>query len=501
MKRIVAILLLLCMLAACQPTPETEFVVNKSDNTIEQRLSETEMPKEERVGQQSHTDKEETAVQRTLYPDEWREDAYQVNDRTTIEFDAEIVQKKDGVYPVYRTRGRQFTEADCIELVSKILPKPTAVHDDKMTKEDLTREFKNWLEEVEEQRAWIAAGRPNDGKDRDESDIPQSFVDEESAWFMQEIAKAPDTIPETAVSDYSTLQLGGNRIYTLSDGRTASVCVDPKMISVWLDCMSFGYVYSYDMYKREAETDPDMRKDWREPVITQAEAENMLCKTLEMLDMTDFSVRSVQKGNLFHDIGGKSVHVEAGWIFKLTHDYGGYPQSVVPFMPSQQLSYAANDGFSANKWIDEESLAILIGPNGVASFEYSCAKDVVGVENPNVELLSWEDAQMRIKNALKMTLPVTFLEERGYVMKLHIYRILLTTYTIRARNSDDYYEMPCWVLFYDSDVRDEGNLSFYDTVYTEEFWEDMRNNTQLMHETLIVNAIDGSVVYTDYGRD
>lgn len=488
MKRMIAILLLLCMLVACQPTPETEFVVNKADNTIEQRLSETEMPKEE------------TAVQRTLYPDEWREEAYQVNDRTTIEFDAEIVQKSDGVYPVYRTRGRQFTEADCIALVSKILPKPTAMRDDQLTKEDWTREFKSWLEEVEEQRAWIAAGRPNDGKDRDESDIPQSFVDEETAWYMEQISKAPDTIPQTDVSDYGVLKLGGHKVFTLSDGRTASVGVDSWIVSVFLDCMSFGYVYSEDMYWHESEYEPELHKDWREPMLSQADAEAMLRQWLETLGMTDFAVWSVQKGNLFHDIGGKSVHVDAGWLFRLTRDFGGYPLSQVPFEPSQQLFYAADDGFSANKWIDRESLTILIGPKGLMSFEYTGAKDVVGVENPNVELLSWEDAQMRIKNALKMTLPVTFLEERGDVMKLHIYRILLTTYTIRARNSDDYYEMPCWVLFYDSDVRDEDNISFYDTIYTEEFWDKMRNDTQLTHETLIVNAIDGSVVYTDYGR-
>lgn len=489
MKRIIAILLLACMLAACQPTPETEFVVNKADNTIEQRLSESEKPNDE------------ATVQRSLYPDEWKEDAYQVNDRTTIEFDAEIIQKKDGVYPVYRTRARKFTQEDGEKIVSKLLPKPTAVRDNTYTKEDLTREFKEWLEEIEAQHDWVAAGRPDDGVDRDETDIPQSYVDEQSAWFMQEIAKAPETIPETAVSDYASLQLGGNRIYTLSDGRTASVGVDPMMISICLDCLSYGYVYSYDMYKREAEMDPDMKKDWREPVITQAEAEKMLGKTLETLGMTDFAVRSVQKGNLFHDIAGKSVHVEAGWVFNLKRDYGGYPQSAVPFMPSQNLYYAANDGFSANKWIDEESLTILIGPKGVASFEYTGAKDVVGIENPNVELLSWDDAQMRIKNALKMTSPIAWLEEHGYMMKLHIYRILLTTYTVRVRNSDDYYEMPCWVLFYDADVRDEDILSYYDDIYTEEYWEKDRNDTQLMHETLIVNAVDGSIVYTDYSRN
>ena len=38
MKRIIAIMLMLCMLTACLPTPGTEFVVNKGDKTLEEKL-------------------------------------------------------------------------------------------------------------------------------------------------------------------------------------------------------------------------------------------------------------------------------------------------------------------------------------------------------------------------------------------------------------------------------------------------------------------------------
>ena len=39
MKRIVILLLSLTLLIACVPTPEEEFVVNKSDGTLEDKLS------------------------------------------------------------------------------------------------------------------------------------------------------------------------------------------------------------------------------------------------------------------------------------------------------------------------------------------------------------------------------------------------------------------------------------------------------------------------------
>ena len=44
MKRIIAVLLMLLLLAACQPTPDHDFVINKGDDIVEQKLSATPVP-------------------------------------------------------------------------------------------------------------------------------------------------------------------------------------------------------------------------------------------------------------------------------------------------------------------------------------------------------------------------------------------------------------------------------------------------------------------------
>ena len=41
MKRLSILLLVLLMLTACLPTPEHEYVINKSDNTVEEKISAT----------------------------------------------------------------------------------------------------------------------------------------------------------------------------------------------------------------------------------------------------------------------------------------------------------------------------------------------------------------------------------------------------------------------------------------------------------------------------
>ena len=62
-------------------------------------------------------------------------------------------------------------------------------------------------------------------------------------------------------------------------------------------------------------------------------------------------------------------------------------------------------------------------------------------------------------------------------------QIGLTSYTLHAPNSEDYYEMPCYVVYYDPWQRPDSS----------------RNDKTTMQETLLINAVDGSIVHTDYG--
>ena|GEM_PF-1305161 len=485
-KKTLPLLLALLFLCACVPTPETEYVVYRGDDAVEQKLSATAAPVEAKPAA-------------LPFPTSWREAAYDINDRVRIEIDAEIVQKRDGVYPVWRTREGSFSDADLVSFAEKLLPKPVSMHTAEMTKEDWTRMFRAFLDDVEAFRAWDAAGRPNDGVDRDESGYTQAFIDEESAWYMERIQDAPDTLPETAVSDYQALSNGDSKVYRLADGRTAHVAAFDWTMAVSLDCTNQGYVYTADMYEHEKDFDDALAPAaWRPVSMEKEEADRLLQTALESLGMTDFTARLAQKANLIEDIGDKPHAVATGWAYELVRDFGGYPQSEVPFEPDQNIAYGADDGFAANRYIMPETLQIFVSANGAQYVCYTHPKAVVGVESANVPLLSWDEAKARIQNALKITAPMQKLTEQDDVCTMRVYRLLLTTYTIRVKNSDDWYEMPCWIVFYDKDLRSKSNIAFYDDIYTDEFWQKMRESTWLTHEVLIVNAVDGSIVFTDY---
>jgi hypothetical protein len=125
--------------------------------------------------------------------------------------------------------------------------------------------------------------------------------------------------------------------------------------------------------------------------------------------------------------------------------------------------------------VQDERLELLVNENGIQSFLYSWKKEIVGIENIDVTLLPFEEAIIRIKNALAMCYPSSDI--------LHVYELVLTTHTVKVKNSDDFYEIPCWVVFFKSinNNTEDNNQEWYDQ----------------MRETLIINAVDGSVVHED----
>ena len=141
MKKLILLLLASLLLCACVQTPETEFVVNKGDNSVEEKMSSTA----------------ESSAQ--TFPAHWQEDPYTVNDYLSVSIDAEILQKTDGLYPVYRTRSAEISPEEALKYVNALLPAPTSVSGMEMTKEEVD-EFCLKLPRYKRPRAVIFADIP-----------------------------------------------------------------------------------------------------------------------------------------------------------------------------------------------------------------------------------------------------------------------------------------------------------------------------------------------------
>ena len=84
-----------------------------------------------------------------------------------------------------------------------------------------------------------------------------------------------------------------------------------------------------------------------------------------------------------------------------------------------------------------------------------------------------------------MCLPYDNIGERS--VNVEIYKALLTTYTLRVKNKSGYYAVPCWALFFDESRRNA------------ESRQRLRESLIEVHDVLLLNAIDGSIIHPDYG--
>lgn len=513
MKRLFVVLLALAMLVACLPTPEKEYVVNKGDNTVEQKLNAT--PKPGKTHETTGENRPETAENKPdttsenrgnpaenepeaprdrLFPEHWQEKESKLADGLFFKADAEILQRADGRYPVMKTRAAEVKAEDVISQIEKLLPRPVNAFDMVKTKQDYIAEFQSFLDEVADRQAWVDAGKPPRA-DWDGSDPDPAYIEEETNWYMERINQAPEEQPnKTPCSDYSLLKTKNTSHFTLENGETAQVSIRQNKgywqgFSVSKNCRRSHVYYEYD-YEDDKQLGEENAKCWREPTITREEAEPVAQQVIESLGYTDFSVQLVIKANLVDsdmvELPGRGTAASSGWLFRLRRDYGGYPFVSVPYEPMQGMNNYGDGTDVMNKPIADEYIEILVDENGWQYFSYWGQKDVIGVLNPDVELLTFDEVQERIKNTFRMCLPLNRYQTKNFTV--NVYRLLLTTYTLHEKNSDDYIEMPCWVVFFDE--FDYGSKEARDR---------MRNSADMMHECLILNAIDGSVIHTDWG--
>lgn len=149
----------------------------------------------------------------------------------------------------------------------------------------------------------------------------------------------------------------------------------------------------------------------------------------------------VYEANYIGDAGMKSP-LSAGYTMRFKRDFGGYPL-VTCVEPAQNFQYGEGEDYAVNSRIGEEHMDIYVDETGVRYIAYSDPKEVLREENASVELLPFETIQERIRKSLTYGLS-------GIEKQAEVYRVVLTVNTQRVVNSDEFYEVPCWVVFYDT---------------------------------------------------
>ena len=407
MKRILVSLLALLMMIACQPTPAQEYVVNKSDDVLEEKLHATPIPAAEDTvdavpSEVSKPDAPQTnevtaapeQILRQTFPAYWN-DTIAVTDTLSVTIDAPVITRADGVYPVYRSKAWGFTQAEFLTLLNTLLPKPVKRLSGAVTKEMVGAQIESFNEQAARWQQWRAKGSPE--KERPDG---EELTDEEIAIILDEYAEqlrlAPERDEEQQVSEYDPTPL--RAVYGLEDGRTVTVVATDSTVAFSLGS---GNIYTQAEHDRDLQFPSGAEYDvngWLPVKQSRKAAEKTLWETLNKINVEGFAIVSAQGANMIRSNGRASE--TSGWLFELARDFGGYP--LEPSAKADgRIKYAEGDGFEANAPIPKERIRIMVSEDGVVDFSYDSPKQIVRVVNENVQLLPFDEIRERAINGLR----------------------------------------------------------------------------------------------------
>lgn len=436
MKRLLCILLLLS-LPGCVATPSVEYVSQKNESRAAVALAAS-------------------AAEAVHFPDRWDETVETHAGKVT--FCAAIEQKADGVYPVCRTEDAAFSQEDVTRILSALLPAPVSYGTGEPTKAELTERFRDFLLEVDRQRA---------GEWYDDTYWSDEEVESLTQTYLDEIAAAPDERAQTPVSNYRSVPMNEPIRYALSDGGTAAV----KWNGGAIHCSIGGEgIYDEPQYRSDLRLGEPTAAIWQSVKLAREDAEAMLWEALSDMGLSGFATVEAYPANLT-DFGPVTHSVATGWRFLLHRDCGGYPPLRCT-APTDRFSYGESAGYS--RPIREESIEVFVAADGLKSFAYCGPKAVVGLEAANATLLPFDEVRRLACGAFSVGLAAADAE---------VYRIVLTTATLRIKDSDQYRETPCWYFFFD----------------TRQLSDEFRFSPVLHHEALLLNALDGTLVHPQSG--
>jgi hypothetical protein len=458
MKRIAILLLAALLLAACQPTPQTEIVVNKADGRLEDIIAATAEPQSETVAiapETNRTPESESPAPVEAKPSaplaprmrtvDWS-DSFSVAaamDRLDVTIDASVEIPESETAPVYRI-GFAPPYAD-----------------------EATRLLRVFFGE---RQAYCASHEKT-----------KSYYKAQMARYLAEQEKTSETYER---EQYDLLLNQANKVY-------ANAPDDPPLVP-WdgaagaFDLMAengdgtFRYLKASErsIYYLNAPEDPNILSPVVKKPVPENDAEQAAVETAQAvldaltIDATLMSVNPTESA-----VRAFGTYTVDGFIVSYAPNYGGLPATdLYRYHGSDSAAEAAGGGSSADYSIryEPESIEFLISKSGeLVRFKYMRPSRVLNTENEAAKLLPFEDVQALFKSDIGKVMFV----DKGYPMQLtvHTVRLTMQRYPIKD-NETELYLLPAWEFV--ASVND--GTAFAD-----------RHKTVCV---LRINALDGSIM-------
>lgn len=468
-----------CFTTACQPTPETEIVVNKGDDDLGDAISSTPPPEANETPYEApaHYDGAETFFDGLV----------------NLTYDMDVRVPAATKYPVYAAAPASFTQEQAETIIFALMGDvPMTYADDTMTKTEILEKFLlPAMKDLEDAKAGKTVG--DDGGEKTVEEL-QEQVDMFQQWY-DDAPETKDTRPVTA-ADYADMAIFlASAELGKAQPATLRIVKPSEYQSAGEVEFLNGTEYIYNGFE-----DPtgDLPLE-----TTRDEAIALASSLVEKLGAEDFILAAVGKTTRLgseYDIDLPEYRNTMAYAIVFTRVLDGIP-----------FGYCRIDTYSGGSEKDSisgmlpayERIMVIVDDTGIANVFWNGNMHIGKLLNENVALLPFDEIVARATQQLKVQ--CSYLQDTGSVegtlgvehFDLTITRAELKYMFVRERDSLDFITVPVWdfygvsMTYYDHDSVDAFNSD-----HPQEGWSmpyEMASE-YYYYEYVTINAIDGSVV-------
>lgn len=401
-KTCILCIILLLLLCACVPTPETEYVTNKGDDIAGERIRTESLP----INEAEKT----LAASIPTFAAHWT-DRIQTKDADML-IDAEVITKKQDKYPVYSIRRADFFEMELQRFVDFFFPT---------------------------MQGYRKGTSP--GKEDYEQAIDHAMLkSEEHVQYLFDQYRATDITDEDFVkSNQLYVDLHGEKTsHTVlhSDGTKGSIFLSTSVLEIskyaWSVVHSKNDVERNGSYEGEANATVQASIPY-EQAVHEANA------LFEELQLNGFELCNSEQARLFDMLG---LHIwSTGWHLQFCRPYGYIPYNVREHDSSHNgfFSFESDRDYARGwqfEWVD-----VYVSDQGIQYLNWVNPIEIIGLANENVELLSFDDITTVINRTLHAAMH--YPEHMFGWFKLE--KLILTSAPQPMKDSRDGYLMPIWI--------------------------------------------------------
>jgi len=450
-KLIIAVIVS-AFLAACQPAPRDNSVVNKGSGELEKKMMQTAGP----------------AAPGSI-PETWKEELeYQSGVQVVI--DAKVEAPDTGVYPVVKITPHGFTTQEAQKYVD-ILMRGRPVY-----KANKTKTKAEYAEEIIKIKAEIESVKQQTGIEEWQREADLSELSQQLSRLQQKYETAPDKAPER---EPASVEFVNNQIEVEADlgkGKFAGLGIyrtDDNIGNAIIFINNGGTGFDTGFEARDTLAG---LKASREEALKSA------TDLLRELGITEMELAEAETGVDEAKIKGKKEdavlddpETKKCYIFRFSRSVNGVPTTMVSTCNAFQVD---NNDVYGNIW-GPEFIEMYVDDGGVFIFSWFCPGDTGETLNENVKLKDFEEIKEIFKK--QMFYQKSWVRPWQEDNTITIKEIKLGMMRVKLAESS-YVMLPVWDFIGD-----------WTSIYNGE------KNGMYDVSFLTINAIDGSVINRSLG--